>query len=113
MFVFVFLLLFCFFIGFGWNDIMDVLLLELLNCDLDYLDFLNGNCGLFGVIIYLVSYIIVVFFVIVNMYIVIILENVNCVYEIEDFCIIKENFDSYYIMWGIFVYDGKLYFLLV
>lgn len=106
------LLLFWLLIGLGWNDIMDVLLIKLFNCDLNYMGFFYGNCGFFSVIVYLVSYVIIVFLVIVNMYIVVILENVNWVYEIEDFCIIKENFDSYYIMWGLFVFDGKLYFLL-
>lgn len=91
---------------------MDVLFLKFLDCDFNYMGFFYGNCGFFGVIIYLVSYVIVVFLVIVNMYIVIIFENVNCVYEIEDFCIIKENFDSYYIIWGMFVLDGKFYLFL-
>ncbi|XP_068729717.1 sodium channel protein 1 brain-like [Montipora capricornis] len=103
------LLLFRLSTGSGWNDIMDALLLEPPNCDPDYLDLPNGNCGSFGAIIYLASYIIVVFLVIVNMYIAIILENVNRAHEIEDFCITKENFDSYYTTWGIFVHDGKPY----
>lgn len=112
MFGILLLLLFCLVIGLGWNDIMDVLFLKFLDCDFNYMGFFYGNCGFFGVIIYLVSYVIVVFLVIVNMYIVIIFENVNCVYEIEDFCIIKENFDSYYIIWGMFVLDGKFYLFL-
>ncbi|XP_015747869.1 PREDICTED: sodium channel protein 60E-like [Acropora digitifera] len=103
------LLLFRLSTGSGWNDIMDALLLEPPDCDPSYMDLPNGNCGSFSAIIYLASYIIVVFLVIVNMYIAIILENVNRAHEIEDFCITKENFDSYYITWGAFVHDGKPY----
>ncbi|XP_074632379.1 sodium channel protein 1 brain-like isoform X4 [Acropora palmata] len=103
------LLLFRLSTGSGWNDIMDALLLEPPHCDPNYMDLPNGNCGSFSAILYLASYVIVVFLVIVNMYIAIILENVNRAHEIEDFCITKENFDSYYITWGAFVHDGKPY----
>lgn len=56
---------------------------------------------------YFISYIVVVFMIIVNMYIVVILENVNCVYEIDDFVIKKEDFDRYYFKWVLFVFNGK------
>lgn len=72
------LLLFCLFIGVGWNDILELLMFCEFDCDLNYGGFLNGNCGFFvGVVIYFVFYIFIVFFIIVNMYIVIIFENVN------------------------------------
>lgn len=103
------LLLFRLATGSGWNDIMDALLLEPPECDPNYLGLPHGNCGSFSGVLYLTSYIIVVFLVIVNMYIAIILENVNRAHEIEDFCISKENFDSYYVTWGTFVPDGKPY----
>lgn len=106
------LLLFRLATGSGWNDIMDALMLEPPDCDPNYLGLPNGNCGSFSAVLYLASYIIVVFLVIVNMYIAIILENVNRAHEIEDFCITKENFDSYYITWGAFVHDGKPYLSL-
>lgn len=72
------LLLFCLLIGVGWNDIFEFFMFRELDCDLIYGGFLNGNCGYFvGVVMYLVLYIFIVFFIIVNMYIVIIFENVN------------------------------------
>ena len=69
------LLLFRLATGSGWNDIMEALLLEPPDCDPSYLNLPQGNCGSFGAVIYLASYIIVVFLVIVNMYIAVILEN--------------------------------------
>ena len=43
------------------------------------------------------------------MYIAIILENVYRAHEIEDFCITQENFNSFYVSWGEFVPDGRVY----
>ena len=71
------LLLFRLATGSGWNDIMEALLLEPPDCDPSYLNLPYGNCGSFGAVIYLASYIIVVFLVIVNTYVAIILEKVN------------------------------------
>ena len=69
------LLLFRLATGSGWNDIMEALLLEPPDCDSSYLNLPHGNCGCFGTVIYLASCIIVVFLVIVNMYVVTVLEN--------------------------------------
>lgn len=102
------LLLFRLSTGSGWNDIMDALLLEPPDCDPSYMDLPNGNCGSFSAILYLASYIIVVFLVIVNMYIAIILENVNRVQE-GGLIITKEHLDSYYQKWAAFVTNGKQY----
>ena len=88
---------------------MDALLLKPPDCDPNNLGLPHGNCGSFSAIIYLLSYVIIVFLVIVNMYIAVILENVNRAHEIKDFCITKENFDSYYTTWGLFVPQGKPY----
>ena len=106
------LLLFRLSTGAGWNDIMEALLLKPPDCDPNYLNLPNGNCGSFGAVVYLVSYVIIVFLVIINMYIAIILENVYRAHEIEDFCITQENFDSYYDSWGAFVPEGKPYLSL-
>ena len=103
------LLLFRLSTGSGWNDIMDALLLSPPDCDPKYKGLPSGNCGSFSAIIYLVSYVIIAFLVIVNMYIAIILENVNRAREIEEFCITQENFDSYYTKWGEIVSDRKQY----
>ena len=61
------LLLFRLATGSGWNDIMEALLLGPPDCD----------PSSFGAVVYLASYIMVVFLVIVNTYVAIILENVN------------------------------------
>ena len=43
------------------------------------------------------------------MYIAIILENVYRAHEMEDFGITQEDFESFYVLWGEFVPDGRLY----
>ena len=95
--------------GAGWNDILEALMLREPDCDPNYGGFPNGNCGYpVGAVIYLVSYIFIVFLIIVNMYIAIILENVYRSQEGKLF-ITKENIDSYYQKWSSFVTDGKQY----
>ena len=95
--------------GAGWNDIMDSLLLKPPDCDPNYMSLPHGNCGSIGAIFYLVSYIVIVFLIIINMYIAIILENVYRAHEIEDSGITQEDFDSFYVLWGEFLPDGRLY----
>lgn len=98
--------------GAGWNDILESLMLRDPDCDPDYGGFPNGNCGYpVGAVIYLVSYIFIVFLIIVNMYIAIILENVNRAQE-GGLVIKKEDLDSYYEKWASFVTDGKQYLLV-
>ncbi|PFX17439.1 Sodium channel protein type 4 subunit alpha B [Stylophora pistillata] len=98
--------------GAGWNDILESLMLREPDCDPDYEGFPNGNCGYpVGAVIYLVSYIFIVFLIIVNMYIAIILENVNRAQE-GGLVIKKEDLDSYYEKWALFVTDGKQYLLV-
>ena len=95
--------------GAGWNDILESLMISPPDCDPLFGGFPNGNCGYpAGAVIYLVSYIFIVFLIIVNMYIAIILENVNRAQEGE-LIITKENLDSYYRKWSSFVSDGKQY----
>lgn len=66
----------------GWNDVLDFLMIEFLDCDLDYKGLFNGNCGNYWVVvIYFYSFIIVIFLVFINMYVVVILENYNNVIE--------------------------------
>lgn len=98
--------------GAGWNDILESLMLREPDCDPTYGGFQNGNCGYpVGAVIYLVSYIFIVFLIIVNMYIAIILENVNRAQE-GGLAITKDNLDSYYQKWASFVTDGKQYLLV-
>ena len=98
--------------GAGWNDILESLMLREPDCDPNYGGFPNGNCGFpVGAVVYLVSYIFIVFLIIVNMYIAIILENVNRAQE-GGLVISKEDLDSYYEKWALFVMDGKQYLLV-
>ncbi|XP_068683446.1 sodium channel protein 1 brain-like [Montipora foliosa] len=103
------LLLFRLSTGAGWNDILESLMLREPDCDPTYGGLPNGNCGYpVGAVMYLVSYIFIVFLIIVNMYIAIILENVNRVQE-GGLIITKEHLDSYYQKWATFVTNGKQY----
>lgn len=98
--------------GAGWNDILESLMLREPDCDPNFGGFPNGNCGFpVGAVIYLVSYIFIVFLIIVNMYIAIILENVNRAQE-GGLVITKEDLDGYYEKWASFVTDGKQYLLV-
>ena len=106
------LLLFRLSTGAGWNDILESLMICEPDCDPNYGGFPNGNCGFpVGAVIYLVSYIFIVFLIIVNMYIAIILENVNRAQE-GGLVITKEDLDGYYQKWASFVTDGKQYLLV-
>ncbi|KAL9953553.1 hypothetical protein ACROYT_G040985 [Oculina patagonica] len=94
--------------GSGWNDVMSSLSLQPPDCDPYYKGFPKGNCGTpLGAAGYLISYIVIVFMIIVNMYIAVILENVNRAHENDDFAITKEDFDRYYLKWAAFVPNGK------
>ena len=94
--------------GSGWNDVVSSLSIQPPNCDPGYRGYPKGNCGSpFGAAAYLISYIVIVFMIIVNMYIAVILENVNRAHENDDFAITKEDFDGYYRKWAAFVPNGK------
>lgn len=83
--------------GTGWNDILEGLMVQPPHCDPHYKNLPNGNCGfIFESVFYLVSYIIVVFLIIVNMYIAVLLDNVNRAHESDDFGLSKDKFKSYY-----------------
>ena len=66
----------------GWNDVLEPLLVTPPDCDPDYKGLPNGNCGHpLIAIIYFVSFIIINFMIVINMYIAIILENFNQVWK--------------------------------
>lgn len=97
--------------GAGWNDILYSLMVQPPECDLNLdEDLPNGDCGFpLGAIVYLVSYIIIVFLIIVNMYIAVILENVNRAQESGDCVFKKDDLDDYYDKWETLVEGGKQY----
>lgn len=94
--------------GSGWNDVMSSLSVQPPDCDPNYQGYPRGNCGSpLAAATYLISYIVIVFMIIVNMYIAVILENVNRAHENDDFAITKDDFDRYYRKWATFVPNGK------
>ena len=96
----------------GWNDILTALSVEPPDCDPHHMNLANGDCGSFAsALLFLLSYVIVVFMIIVNMYIAVILENVSRTHE-NDFGLTKENFDSYYRKWASYVPAGKQFLSL-
>ncbi|XP_031569259.1 sodium channel protein 60E-like, partial [Actinia tenebrosa] len=97
--------------GAGWNDILESLMVQPPICDLNFgEDLPNGDCGFpFGAIMYLVSYIIIVYLIVVNMYIAIILENVNRAQETADCIVNKDDIDAFYDKWETLVEGGKQY----
>ncbi|XP_048586594.1 sodium channel protein 60E isoform X3 [Nematostella vectensis] len=83
--------------GTGWNDILDALVVQPPHCDPNFGGLPNGNCGFpIGAVFYLVTYIVSVFLIIVNMYIAVLLDNVNRAHENDEFGLSKDKFKSYY-----------------
>jgi len=87
----------------GWNDVLDPLMAQPPDCDPDYKDLPNGNCGFpFVSIIYFVSFIIINFMIVINMYIAIILENFNQAHQEEEIGIVEEDLEMFYGKWSKF-----------
>ena len=71
------------------------------DCDPLYKDLPNGNCGFpFVSIIYFVSFIIINFMIVINMYIAIILENFNQAHQEEEIGIVEEDLEMFYGKWS-------------
>ncbi|KAL8611742.1 hypothetical protein ACOMHN_065367 [Nucella lapillus] len=92
----------------GWNDILDGLLIESPNCNGSYRTLPDGNveessfgdCGIPWLAIpFMVSYITVVFLIVINMYIAVILENFNQAHQQEEVGITEDDFDMFYVVW--------------
>jgi hypothetical protein len=66
--------------------------------------FTNGNCGRSSIAIpFLVSYVVIAFFVVINLYVAIILENFDkAKEELQKGKITEEDLDHYYQVWQIF-----------
>ncbi|KAK3751456.1 hypothetical protein QZH41_000742 [Actinostola sp. cb2023] len=98
-----FLLLFRIMTSAGWNDILSPLMIQPPDCDPNYKNLPNGNCGYKLVsILFLVSFIVVIFLILINMYIAIILENYNQVMEQEKIGITNEDIDLFYQQWELY-----------
>ncbi|XP_048254003.1 sodium channel protein 1 brain-like isoform X4 [Haliotis rufescens] len=92
----------------GWNDILDAMLISPPDCDPEFKTLPNGtlvketygDCGIPWLAIpFMVSYIIIIFLVIINMYIAVILENFNQAHEQEEVGITEDDFDMFYVVW--------------
>ena len=94
----------------GWNDVLDPLMIEPPDCDPDYKDLSNGNCGNYwAAVIYFYSFIIIIFLVLINMYVAVILENYNNVMEQEKVGITEDDIDLFYEQWILYDPDSTQY----
>ena len=93
----------------GWNDVLEALSVGYPNCDPSFKGFQNGNCGdKLVAIIYLVTYVFIIFLIVVNMYIAILLENLSSLYEGEEETVIsKAAIDNFYDVWTSFAPNGE------
>ncbi|PVD19442.1 hypothetical protein C0Q70_19931 [Pomacea canaliculata] len=92
----------------GWNDVLENLMLSPPDCNSTYKTLpdgtqvasSNGDCGLTWLAIpYMVSYIVIVFLIVINMYIAVILENFNQAHQQEEVGITEDDFDMFYNVW--------------
>jgi len=92
----------------GWNDVLDALLVDPPTCnethyqqpDGIWIAQENGNCGTSWLaIIFMVTYIVIVWLIVINMYIAIILENFSQAHEQEELGITEDDFDMFYVVW--------------
>lgn len=93
----------------GWNDILEPLLLdEEDGCDPNYytrpdgvkVQSSTGDCSTPALgVIFMVSYTLIVFLIVINMYIAVILENFNQAHEQEEIGITEDDFDGFYVVW--------------
>lgn len=85
----------------GWNDVLESLMVQPPECDRDYRNQPNGDCGYpLLAIIYLTSFIIISFMIMINMYIAIILENFNQAHQEEEIGIVEDDLEMFYIRWS-------------
>ena len=92
----------------GWNDVLDALLIKSPYCNDSYYTqpdgiqkaSSTGDCGIpYLAIPFMVSYIVIVWLIVINMYIAVILENFNQAHEQEELGITEDDFDMFYVTW--------------
>nr|UIX25865.1 voltage-gated sodium channel alpha subunit [Lymnaea stagnalis] len=92
----------------GWNDILEALLISPPYCNPNFYtlpdgtmkESVYGDCGTpYLAIPYMVSYIIIVWLIVINMYIAVILENFSQAHEQEEVGITEYDFDMFYVTW--------------
>ncbi|ESN95162.1 hypothetical protein HELRODRAFT_87061, partial [Helobdella robusta] len=88
----------------GWDSVLAGIMIEAPYCNQTFTENSpNGNCGskMMGVI-YLVTYLVISYLVVVNMYIAVILENFSQATEDVQQGLTQDDFDMYYEVWGRF-----------
>ncbi|PAA49023.1 hypothetical protein BOX15_Mlig029528g1 [Macrostomum lignano] len=91
----------------GWNDILYSLMVTPPNCNSTHVErngvakeVNNGNCSSPELaLIYMTTFVLVNFLIVINLYIAIILENFNQAHEQEEVGITDDDFDMFYIVW--------------
>ncbi|NXK71417.1 SCN4A protein, partial [Amazona guildingii] len=89
----------------GWDGLLAPLLKESNSCapNLNLTSEQKKNCKSKGVgIFYFVSYVVISFLIVVNMYIAVILENFNVATEESTDILCEDDFDMFYETWGKF-----------
>ncbi|XP_072152220.1 sodium channel protein para isoform X7 [Bemisia tabaci] len=94
----------------GWDGVLDGIINE-EDCDLPDMEMGSpGNCGSSTVgIMYLLSYLVISFLIIINMYIAVILENYSQATEDVQEGLTDDDYDMYYEIWQQFDPDGTQY----
>merc|ERR1712142_435255 len=88
----------------GWDGVLAAIMREPPRCDPDLKIFgaktNNGNCGNYGMaVLFLVTYLVISFLVVINMYIAVILENFSQATEDVQQGLTPDDFDMYYEKW--------------
>lgn len=91
----------------GWNTILDPLMVSPPDCDPDIDNGgINGDCGnRFLAVFFFVSYILIIFLIIINMYIAVILENFNEAQSQEEIGVTDDDLETFIQVWE--EYDPK------
>lgn len=96
----------------GWNDVLEPLLIQPPDCDENYLGQPNGNCGTpWLAILYFISFILLTFLIIINMYIAIILENLSQAHQQDEVGITEDDLEMFYVLWERYDPDATQYIL--
>jgi hypothetical protein len=89
----------------GWNDVLDALTVEEPVCG----TYRKIKCGRMGepecvmkgaAVLYMVSYIILSYLIVINMYIAIILENFVEANRDEEVGIVEDDLEMFYVRWS-------------
>ena len=81
--------------GAGWNDVFDSLLID-NQCTVN-----RTQCGTYYLVsVYFITFIFIVFLVIINTYIAVILDNFADLFEQEKLGITNEDLDNFYATWS-------------